>query len=190
MPAFGVPAVATGAIHYRRPAGFSGRRLRKGVEVRGAPAEVWKAWTTKEGLRSFMAPDARVSLEIGGSFEPLFDLESPPGSQGGEGLQFLSYLPPEMLSFTWNAPPDHPTIRSQFHTWVVVRFLPEGADRTRVLLDHLGWGTGEKWDKVYAYFDRAWDLVLARLVHRFEAGPINWTDPYRPPKDWTATLPP
>jgi uncharacterized protein YndB with AHSA1/START domain len=180
--------MAAGSISYRRPAGFSGRRLRKAVEVPASQVEVWKAWTTKEGLRAFLAPDARISLEIGGPFEPLFDLETAPGSQGGEGLQILSYLPPEMLSFTWNAPPEFPTIRNHFHTWVVVRLIPLGADRTRVALDHLGWGSGEKWDKVYNYFDRAWDLVLARLAHRFANGPINWSDPYRPPKDWTATV--
>jgi len=180
--------VATGSIQYRRPPGFSGRRLHKAVEVPASPVEVWKAWTTKEGLRSFLAPEARVALEIGGSFEPLFEPTFPPGSQGGEGLQILSYLPHEMLSFTWNAPPEHLTIRQLYHTWVVVRFLPIGADRTRVVLDHLGWGTGEKWDKVYAYFDHAWDLVLGRLVHRFEAGPINWAEPFRPPKDWTASV--
>ena len=179
--------IASGGIQYHRPAGFSGRKLHKIVEVRASAAEAWKAWTTKEGLRSFMAPDARISLEIGGAFEPLFDPDQAPGGQGGEGLQILSYLPHEMLSFTWNAPPEFPTIRNHFHTWVVVQFHPAGADRTRVTLDHLGWGTGEKWDKVYAYFDRAWDLVLGRLVHRFDSGPVNWTDPYRPPKDWTAT---
>ncbi len=177
-----------GSILYRRPAGFSGRRLHKAVEVHGSQTEVWKAWTTKEGLRSFLAPEARVVLEIGGSFEPLFDLDSPPGAQGGEGLQILSYLPPEMLSFTWNAPPNHPTIRAHFHTWVVVLLEPQAVDLTRVRLDHLGWGSGEKWDKVYAYFDHAWDLVLGRLQHRFEAGPINWADPFRPPKEWTATI--
>jgi len=180
--------MSAGSIQYRRPPGFSGRRLHKAVEVPASGVEVWKAWTTKEGLHGFFAPEARVELEIGGKYEPLWNLDAPVGTQGGEGLQILSYLPHEMISFTWSAPPEHPTIRQLYHTWVVVRLQPAGAGRTRVVLDHLGWGTGEKWDKVYTYFDHAWDTVLSRLVHRFEAGPVNWTDPFRPPKDWTANV--
>jgi hypothetical protein len=41
-------------------------------------------------------------------------------------------------------------------------------------MTHLGWGTGEDWDKAYAYFDRAWDGVLGNLVHRFSIGPVEF----------------
>lgn len=35
--------------------------------------------------------------------------------------------------------------------------------QTKVILDHLGWLDGEKWDEAYTYFDRAWDIVLDSL---------------------------
>lgn len=162
--------------------------MRKAIEVRASPAEVWKVWTTKEGLQSFLAPQVRIDLEVGGAFEPLFELDKPPGSQGGEGLQILSYVPHEMISFTWSAPPEFLTIRSHYHTWVVVRFRTVTPERTRVSLDQMGWGTGEKWDRVFAFFDRAWDVVLARLAHRFETGPVNWQNPFQPSREFSASV--
>ncbi len=104
----------------------------------------------------------------------------PPGSQGGEGLTILSYLPQEMLSFTWNAPPQYPTVRHQ-HTWVVIQFEIVDAGSTLVKLTHLGWQTGEAWEQVFDYFMQAWEVVLGRLRYRFATGPIDWNQPYRPP---------
>ncbi len=109
----------------------------------------------------------------------LFDLEAPVGSQGGEGLKILSYLPEEMLSFEWNAPSHLPNVRQE-KNWVVVQFEAESVERTRVKLTHLGWGEGEEWDQAFAYFTQTWQVVLGRLAHRFSAGPIDWDNPYRP----------
>ena len=95
-------------------------------------------------------------------------------------MRILSYAPFEMLSFEWNAPPAFPAVREQ-KTWVVVLMKPVGEAATTVSLTHLGWGRGEEWDQVYAYFTRAWDIVLGRLRYRFDVGPVDWEDPYRPP---------
>ena len=84
-----------------------------------------------------------------------------------------------MFSFTWNAPPDYPHVRRQ-RTWVVVLLKAFGEEETEVELFHLGWGTGLEWDEVYAYFERAWHLVLERLKHRFAEGPIDWENPWSP----------
>ena len=44
-------------------------------------------------------------------------------------------------------------------------------------LTHDGWGTGEEWQAVRAYFDRAWgQVVLPRLQKRFMDGPILWDE--------------
>src|SRR6266702_3581675 len=37
-----------------------------------------------------------------------------------------------------------------------------------------------EWDEAYEFFDRAWDLDLARMQQRFSSGPIDWTKPYVP----------
>jgi len=131
--------------------------------VTAAPAAVWHAWTTNAGIQAFLAPTSNVALAIGGPYEIHFDLDQPVGLRGSEGCKVLSYLPERMLSFSWNAPPAFPALRAGPHTWVVVELTPAGTG-TRVVLTHLGYGEGEDWDALRAYFTRAWGIVMERLA--------------------------
>lgn len=147
------------------------------LEVPASIEQVWQAWTTEAGARSFFAPDCRIDFRPDGAYEMLFDLEAAPGLQGGEGVRLLAIQPTSMLSFTWNAPPEIPSVRRQ-RTHVTLRLIALEPQRTRVRLTHDGWGTGEPWDRAFAYFERAWRrVVLPRLRYRFEHGPIDWAHP-------------
>lgn len=164
-----------------QPAPLEGiKAILRQVEIPAAREDVWAAWTTPEGIKTFLAPEGRLSLVPGGPFEIYFAPEAPAGSRGSEGCKILSYLPQRMLSFDWNAPPSLPDIRQQ-RTWVVLTFEATGPQQTKLELFHLGWQEGPGWDQAYAYFEKAWSLVLARLQHRFIHGPLDWKNPYRPP---------
>jgi uncharacterized protein YndB with AHSA1/START domain len=158
------------------------RRIRKEVAVNGSTEDVWDAWTTSSGAQTFFAPRANIKLDIGGPYELFFDLDAPEGSRGSEGMRILSFLPMEMLSFEWNAPPEYPIVRGDQHTWVVVQFCPISRYKTQVKLTHIGWKEGDEWDEVFRYFERAWDVVLGRLEYRFSKGKIDWSIPYSPPQ--------
>lgn len=149
------------------------RALDKQVDVPAAIDRVWEAWTTREGITSFFAPDARIDAKVGGAFQIYFDPGAPPGQKGADDMRFLALQPGRMLSFDWNAPPSLPEARRQ-RTFVIVRFAPLDDKTTRVTLHHTGWGEGGEWDKAHAYFDRAWGFVLANLQKRFEQGPLDW----------------
>lgn len=155
------------------------RTIKKEITIAAPAHDVWQAWTTEAGALTFFAPKANVELKLGGRYEMLFDLDAPPGSQGGEGLKILSYLPEEMLSFEWNAPPHLPNVRGE-RTWVVIQLAAQSDSTTLLKLTHLGWGQGQEWDQAFAYFMQAWQIVLGRLAHRFAVGPIDWDNPYRP----------
>ncbi len=115
----------------------------------------------------------------------LFNLDAEPGLQGGEGNCLLAIQPGKMLSFSWNAPPELPTVRDQ-RTHVTVRFAALGPQVTHVWLRHDGWGVGGEWDQALGYFERAWgQVVLPRLRYRFEHGPIDWD--HRPELDGAAS---
>ena len=132
--------------------------------------EVWKQWTTHEGLMTFFGEDNRIELFPGGAFEIYFMMDNPYGLRGSEGCKVLSFLPQRMLSFSWNAPPKFPDIRSaEYKTWVVVEFEEAKKGETKVTLTHLGWLQEPQWDEVYDYFVEAWDIVLDRL----ESGEIR-----------------
>ncbi len=129
------------------------------------PAELWRRWTTAQGITSFFSPKATIELKIGGRFEPVFLLDQPPGLQGAEGCRVLSYLPERMLSFTWNSPPNQPT-RGE-HTWCVVELAPHAAG-TAVTFTHTGWpaaglAAGAPWEDTFRYFAAAWPQVIDNL---------------------------
>lgn len=152
------------------------RAIVKEVVVAASPQQAWDAWTTREGIVSFFAPDARIEPRVGGAFAIYIDPQAEPGKKGADDMRFMALQPPKMLSFDWNAPPSLPEARQQ-RTFVVVRIEPVADGQTRVTLTHTGWGDGGEWDKAYAYFDRAWGNVLANLRKRFETGqPMDWTE--------------
>ncbi len=133
------------------------RAIDKQVVIAATLDEAWAAWTTREGIVSFFAPEAVIEPHV------------------GDQMRFMALQPKRMLSFDWNAPPNLPVAREQ-RTFVVVRFEPLAARETRVSLHHTGWGDGGEWDQAYAYFDRAWGNVLANLKKRFDSGPVDWTE--------------
>lgn len=157
------------------PAAATERAIDKQVIVQATLDEAWAAWTTREGIVSFFAPEAEIEARVGGAFHIHFDPTAPPGMKGADEMRIMALQPKKMISFDWNAPPSLPEVRPQ-RTFVVVRLEPLGERETRVSLHHTGWGEGGEWDKAYAYFDRAWAHVLANLKKRFESGPVDWTE--------------
>ena len=152
------------------------RSLDKEAMVPASVDDVWTAWTTREGIISFFAPDAQVDARPGGAFHIYFNPLGTAGSKGADDMRYMALQPKPMLSFDWNAPPHLPNARAQ-RTLVIVRFAPVDAKQTRVALHHVGWGDGDEWDRAYAYFDRAWTSVLDSLKKRFESGqPRDWSE--------------
>jgi len=124
---------------------------------------VWNAWTTPEGIRSFLAADARIQLMRGGAFELLFDPDAPAGSRGTEGCRVLSYLPRQMLSFEWIAPADYAELRSR-RMRILLKVDPASGGGVRVRLTQSGWGEGEDWEALYQHYQTMWPQVLERLA--------------------------
>ena len=151
------------------------RTVVKVVTVKAPVDEVWKAWSTSEGIASFFAPAARIEARPGGPFEVYMNPYAKPGMKGADDMVVLAVQEKKMISFTWNSPPHLAEVRSQ-RTSVTVRLSPAGEGLTEVRLTHGGWGDGGQWDQSFAYFDRAWGNVLANLQKRYAEGPIDWSN--------------
>ena len=169
-----VVLVATTAAHAVE------RAIDKEVVVAAPIETVWQTWTSRDGIRSFFAPEAEIDPRVGGAFHIHIDPLAEPGMKGADEMRFMALQRPTMLSFDWNAPPSLPEARAQ-RTFVIVRLADVDGKSTRVTLHHTGWGAGGEWDKTYAYFDRAWGYVLGDLKKRYDAGPQDWTE-------WMANL--
>jgi uncharacterized protein YndB with AHSA1/START domain len=157
------------------PATAAERSVEKTALIPAPIDAVWTAWTTTDGIKSFLAPDAKVELRVDGPFEIYFNPYGAPGQKGADDMRILAFQDRRMISFTWNAPPHLPEVRSH-RTHVTVRFVPSGDKETEVTIHHDGWGDGGQWDQAFTYFDKAWGSVLANLQKRFvEQKPIDWS---------------
>ena len=154
-------------------AAASERAIDVSVLVAAPVEQVYGAWTTSDGIKTFFAPDAHVELRVDGPFQIYINPYGGPGMKGADDMRVIGFQENRMLSFTWNAPPSLPEARKQ-RTIVILRFQPEGAG-TRLTLHHVGWGDGGEWDKAFDYFSKAWPNVLGGLQERFVSGPTDWT---------------
>ena len=127
--------------------------------------EVWKAFTTTDGLKSWLAPEVSVELRKGGDWLVKF-----PGSTAGGTI--VSFVPQKELVLSALAPDRFPHVRAA-RTRAVFTFTPKG-NNTLVRLTQTGWQSGKEWDAAYEYLASADGEMLAMLHHRYVAGPTDW----------------
>ena len=144
------------------------------IEIQCTLQEAWKAWTSREGITGFLAPDCKIGVNPDEPYEMYFIPGNQAGDRGGEGNKILAVEPYELFSFTWNAPPQFTHVRPQ-RTSVCLRFDQLEENRTRINLIHTGWGNSTEWQQVYKYFQQAWgEIVLPRLKSYLEGEPVVW----------------
>jgi uncharacterized protein YndB with AHSA1/START domain len=129
-------------------------------------AEVWKAFTTSEGLSTWLTPGAVVDLRPGGEWTAHF----PGGSTGGGTI--ISFIPNEEIVISALAPDRFPTVRAT-RTRAAFHFESRG-DTTIVRLTQTGWKEGPEWNAAYEYLAAGNAQLLATLHRRFINGPLDW----------------
>ena len=137
------------------------------VTVPAPISAVWQAFTTSQGLSTWLTPGAVVDLREGGEWTAHF----PRGSTGGGTI--LSFVPEKELVLSALAPDKFPTVRAT-RTRARFQFEAKG-DSTIVRLTQTGWKEGDEWVKAYEYLTVGNAQLLATLHHRFVSGPIDWT---------------
>jgi len=144
-----------------------GKVLVIAVTVQAPLAEVWKAFSTREGLSTWLGPDTTVDLKPGGDWLVHF----PGGSTGGGTI--VSFAPEKEIVIAALAPDKFPTVRAQ-RTQARFEFEAHGS-ATVVRLTQTGWKQGAEWDNAYEYLTAGNAQLMTMLVHRFVHGPMDWS---------------
>lgn len=154
----------------------AGERVLVHEAVVPAPVEqVWRAFATSEGLRAWAAPVAEVEVRTGGKFHSNYNPDAKVGDPGSIYNTVLAYVPLRMFAFKIGLTEIFPAGPRQAGTlFAVAEFEPAGEKTTRVRLTMAGFGAGEEWDKVLAFFDRGNTYSLASLRQSFISGPVDW----------------
>jgi uncharacterized protein YndB with AHSA1/START domain len=146
------------------------KALRFEVTVPASLDQVWTAFTTKEGLATWLWPDVRVELRSGGDWLAFF-------KDSTAGGTIVSVTPKRQLVISAMAPEKFPTVRHD-RTTATFQFSSVTAKSTRVTLTQTGWKAGPEWDAAYDYLAGGNAELLTQLHQRFVSGPIVW--PKRP----------
>ena len=136
------------------------------IEVPAPVGEVWHAFSTSEGLSTWLFPNATVDLKPGGDWLVHF----PNGNTGGGTI--VSFVPEKELVIAALAPEKFPTVRAE-RTRAVFSFEPRG-NATVVRLTQSGWKSGDEWTKADEYLVAGNAQLMATLHKRFVEGPVDW----------------
>ncbi len=133
-------------------------------------AEVWKAFTTKEGAESWMVAHASIDLKVGGKMLTHYDKNGKLGDPNSIENTILSFDPERMLSIkATRQPAKFPFKAAIKDLWTVIYFEDAGPGKTKVTVVGLGWGNDEESQKMRAFFNTGNDITLKRLQRRFAA---------------------
>ena len=155
------------------------RTLRQSVIVAAPPPAVWIAFTTTDGYLGWAMPVARVDFRVGGIIEASYVRGAQLGDPNNIRNEIIAYAPERMFAIRnrnapSDAPFDVPTFQS-LHT--VVLFDDAGNGTTRVTIVQPGYHGGDKYEKLWKFFEWGNGATLAALRDRFVNGPRDWSKP-------------
>ncbi len=140
--------------------------------IAAPPAEVWKAFTTKEGIESWMVAKTEIKLEVGAIWRTSYQKNSTLQGEDTIEQKILSFDPERMLSFrTVKTPKGFPWPAEIAKTWVVIYLQPAGKDKTEVTLTMLGYDKSADSQKMRTFFQQGNQYTMDELVKKFAPKP-------------------
>lgn len=147
------------------------RVLRTEAIVPASPKDVWKAFTTVEGLKTWIAPVVAIDMRTGGSISTHYDKTATIGSPGTIRLGIENYLEGELITLKVK-------LAKQFGEKVcaedqdlqeIIQIVPWAGGGTKVISSMVGWGTGKEWDNAFGFFAKGNEWTYKQLVKSFAA---------------------
>ena len=152
------------------------RFLRLELIVNTPIREVWKAFTTEEGMKTWMSPVVKADFRIGGSVKTNYNKNAIIGDKGTITLGITNYIPDELITYKvtlTDAFPEKCRMEDQ-NLQEIVQFKSLGKEKTKIISNMIGWGIGKEWDETYFFFEKGNEWSYEQLIKRFDSGPVDW----------------
>lgn len=131
-------------------------------------AEVWPAFATSEGLRSWMAPHADIDLRVDGLMRANYKPEGALGDGSTIVNKVLSFEPLRMLSLrVARAPDDFPFPGAIQGMWTVIYFDALADAKTGLRMVSMGFTADDESQRMKAFFERGNAFTLKKLQEKF-----------------------
>jgi hypothetical protein len=130
----------------------------------------WKLFTTDEGLKTWIAPQAHIELAIGGSIVTNYDKNKPLSDPSSIKLPIINYIDGEMLTLKVNLNDnfDQEARAGDKNLQEVILLKAIGPQQTQVVSLMMGWGKGPAWDKTYNFFARGNEWTYNELLKNYK----------------------
>lgn len=126
------------------------------VEINASVDDIWNAFTTTDGLKSWVAPLADIDFKVGGKWRANYNADGQLGDATTIENTILSYDPKRMLSLKATGFPDGFEFKDAAkETWSIFYFTPLSNSKTNITVVGLGYNDTEQSKKMRAFFDTA-----------------------------------
>ena len=133
-----------------------------------APANaVWTAWTTVDGIESWMVAKTDIDFRIGGLWRTTYTRDGDLAGESAIHHRILAFDPGRMLAFQTIRTPKNFPFPAILRTWTVVYLEPAGSGRTKVTVRMVGYEDDAESMKMRAFFEAGNRATLDALVKRF-----------------------
>ena len=131
--------------------------------------EVWKSFSTKEGIESWMVTKTEFELRVGATWRTSYSKDSNLNDDASIHHTILAYDPGRMLAFrTIKTPGNFPFPNAILKTWNVIYFEPAGTGHTKVTTRMLGFEDNEESLKMRAFFEAGNKTTMDNLIRKYK----------------------
>ena len=143
--------------------------LQLSIVVPANVREVWKLFTTDEGLKKWIAPVAKIDMKMGGSIRTNYDQTKTVDDSTSIKLDIINYIEYEMLTLKVNLNNSFPAEakREDKNLQEIIQFIRVDDNKTKIISTMVGWGQGSQWDKAYSFFEKGNDWTYKEILKLF-----------------------
>jgi uncharacterized protein YndB with AHSA1/START domain len=126
------------------------------VEIDASVDDIWEAFTTTEGIKSWVAPLAEVDFKVGGKWRANYNKDGKLGDAITIENTILCYDPKRMIALKATGFPEgFPFKDAAKDTWSVFYFHPVSKTRTKITVVGLGYNDTPQSKKRRSFFETA-----------------------------------
>ena len=143
-------------------------------EIKASVDDVWNAFTTTDGLQSWVAPLADIDFRVGGKWRANYNKDGELGDAKTIENTILSYDPKRMLSIkATKFPEGFEFVEAAKETWSIFYFTPVTDSKTKITIVGLGYNDSEQSKKMRAFFKPANKYSMGQLKTALEKQDAN-----------------
>ena len=141
------------------------------VEIDGSIDDVWAAFTTTEGLKSWVAPLADIDFKVGGKWRANYNKDGKLGDATTIENTILCYDPKRMIALKATGFPEGFAFKDAAKdTWSVFYFASVSDSKTKITIVGLGYNDTEQSKKMRSFFETAnkysMDQLRAAMINQ------------------------